>query len=662
MAKEKNISAQEQLFINSFYDDAVDHIPVSLHQEITGIGRRYTNERQYARGGMKVIIVCHDEATGRLVAKAVMKETGTDADRESFLREARITAFLQHPNILPVYDIGVDGFDRPFFTMKLIEGESLEALLLSKKNGEEIPLEYLIEVYIKVNEAIAYAHSKGVIHLDIKPANIQLSDYGEVLVCDWGLAKIIDEDWVDEKFEEYSLSELHNDNKTVDGYIKGTLGYLSPEQATPGAHRDQRSDIYALGALLYEILALRKPIVGQSLKLVLKKTREGRIKSPSELLKNTPKSLEAVCMKALKTNPEDRYETVKELINDVQAYTRGFATDAEEAGFKEQFGHFIQRNANIAILCTFFLCILLTSLVYFIRNLKMGQADAKRDRDKAIETLNLLKEERKINSFYGEKFKADLFKDAEQAYLKKDYKQALAYLKFIVSDEARYLKSKILIMQDQFTEAAKLINRLRHQDAKKLMLVINILKNDTSISDRKAIHIAQSFKGDPLLLKILEKKLSKNSLNNRATIIKELLIGNSTTGKKEKFDFRETQDGLLVDLKGNKTINSLDSLSYLQPIHTLDISESGIKSLSFIKGLQVKVLIMNNTKISDLSPLIGEPLEEIRMRGTGVKNIDPLLKIKSLKLFYTGKQYPKSEIEKLPKSVKIEINPGKSKK
>jgi len=494
MAKEKDISAQEQLFISSFYDDAVDHTPVSLHEEITGIERRYTSERQYARGGMKVIIVCHDEATGRLVAKAVMKETGTDADRESFLREARITAFLQHPNILPVYDIGVDGFDRPFFTMKLIEGESLEALLLSRKNGQEIPLEYLIEVYIKVNEAIAYAHSKGVIHLDIKPANIQLSDYGEVLVCDWGLAKIIDEDWVDEKFEEYSLSELHNDNKTVDGYIKGTLGYLSPEQATPGAHRDQRSDVYALGALLYEILTSRKPIVGQSLKLVLKKTREGRIKSPSELLKNVPKSLEAVCMKALRTNPDDRYQTVKELVDDVQAYTRGFATDAEDAGYKEQFGHFIQRNANVAILCTLFLCILVTSLVYFIRNLKMGQADAKRERDKAIGALNLLKEERKINSFYGEKFKADLFNDAEEAYKQKNYDQALAHLKYIVSEESRQLKSKIFIMQDKFSEATREINRLRHEDAKKLMMVINLLKNGSGVSDRKAILLAQSLK------------------------------------------------------------------------------------------------------------------------------------------------------------------------
>ena len=661
MAKQKDISAQNRSFISSFYDDAVDHVPISLQKEITSIERRYTNESHFASGGMKVIIACQDEATGRLVAKAVMKETGTEANRESFLREARITAFLQHPNILPVYDIGVDGFDRPFFTMKMIEGESLESLLRKKKNGDEVSLEYLIEVYIKVNEAIAYAHSKGVIHLDIKPANIQLSDYGEVLVCDWGLAKIIDEDWVDEKFEEYSLSELHNDNKTVDGYIKGTLGYLSPEQASPGAHRDQRSDVYALGALLYEVLTARKPIIGQSLNLVLKKTREGRIKSPSKLLKNVPKSLEAVCMKALRTDPDDRYQTVEELIYDVQAYTRGFATDAEEAGFKEQFGHFIQRNANVVILCILFLCILVTSLVYFIQNLKMGQAEAQRERDKVIGALNLLREEREINSFYGDKFKADLYKDAEQAYQRKNYRQALSHLKYIVSDQSRHLKSRILIMLNNLSEAEQEIKKLRYEDVEELMTVIGVLKNDTGITDKKLSALFKSLKGDPLLLKIIEHKFTKDSLKARIKIIKELLLEREELSKRGKLEFTETELGLFVNLKGNKTFSSQDLLSLLGPIHTLDISESGIKALSFIKGLKVKRLIMNNTKISDLSPLIGEPLEEIRMRGTGVKNIDPLLKVKSLKVFYTGKQYPKTEIEKLPKSVKVEINPGNRK-
>ena len=140
------------------------------------------------------------------------------------------------------------------------------------------------------------------------------------------------------------------------------------------------------------------------------------------------------------------------------------------------------------------------------------------------------------------------------------------------------------------------------------------------------------------------------------------MLQNNDLGKKENLEFNKTEDGLFVNLKGNRTISSLDLLHHLKPIHTLDISESNLKTLSFIKGLQVKKLIMNNTKISDLSPLIGEPLEEIRMRGTGVKNINPLLKVESLKVFYTGKMYPKKEIEKLPQTVKIEINPGKNKK
>ena len=653
MKPESKITEKEQKFISSFFDDAVEGSPVCLFDEIREIERRYTGEKHFASGGMKVITVCQDEATGRLLAKAVMKESGSEADVEQFLREARITASLQHPNILPVYDIGVDQFGRPFFTMKLIEGESLESVLAVRKAGGEISLEYLIDIFIKVNEAIAYAHSKGVIHLDLKPANIQISDYGEVLVCDWGLAKIIDEDWVDEKFEDYSLIELQNENKTLDGFIKGTLGYLSPEQATPGAYRDQRSDIYALGALLYEILAWRKPIIGQSLNLVLKKTIEGRIKSPSSLGKQVPRSLEAVCMKALSTDPEDRYKTVPELITDIQAYTRGYATDAEEAGVKERLGHFIRRNKVAAGLCILFALFSITGLYFFITGIREGEQLAKLERDKAVKALEMVEKEKEISSFYGENFRNDLLNDAQTAYKSGDYKRTESLLKYL-GNYGNGLKCRMFLMKGDFGAAESMLKAVEGEEYRQLRIVLNLLKGKV-YSAEKLNRLFLDIKGDPLVGKILAKQISSLSFDDKYKLIREIMRARDGLHPEYNFKVIKSKAGLVIDLHGNAKVRSLQYLKFLDKIHSLDLSSTAITSIAALKNMGLVKLNINNTKVSDLSPLKESSLEEFSMIGTQVKNLDSLKNMTSLKVFKTGNKFPKNELKKLPRETQVKI-------
>jgi serine/threonine protein kinase len=162
--------------------------------EILQLDQRYSGEVPLNQGGMKMILQCRDELTDRPIAKAIMQEISSNDAVDDFIAEARLTASLEHPNIVPVHDLGLTPEGEPFFTMKLLSGENLQQILKGLRQQDKIyienyPLEVLLEIFIKVCDAMAYAHSKNILHLDLKPANIQVDDYGQVLVCDWGLAK-----------------------------------------------------------------------------------------------------------------------------------------------------------------------------------------------------------------------------------------------------------------------------------------------------------------------------------------------------------------------------------------------------------------------------------------------------------------------------------------
>ena len=348
-----------QDFSTIFSDSLSEEEPPSvMEQELSEVTDRYIDENQIDKGGMKSISSVTDKMTLREVAIAKLLKT-TNKSKERFISEGRLTAFLEHPNIVPVYDLGMDG-DEPFFTMKLIEGESLEDLIRDLKNKpERCSIADRMQIFLKICDAVSYAHFKGVIHLDLKPANIQIGKFGEVIVCDWGLAKIIKDQSESRDFDTLD-PDIYND-VTLNGMIKGSPGYMAPEQILEKrGSKDEQTDIYSLGGILYSLLTLKPPVNTDELKRSLQFTLEGAILDPQKIDSSIPAGLSAVAMKALSVEKSDRYKEVTEIRNEVNRWLNGFVTEAENAGFLTSLYLFVKRHK---ISCYFSAAILMISMI-----------------------------------------------------------------------------------------------------------------------------------------------------------------------------------------------------------------------------------------------------------------------------------------------------------
>lgn len=273
---------------------------------------RYKLLRTIGFGGMKCVLQVHDRDTGRDVALALMpdfKERPREAI-ENFIREARITAFLEHPNIVSVHDIGLDSHGAPFYTMALLDGLPLSTLLKRVRENREPESHYLtldrrLRFFQRICNAVHYAHSRDICHLDIKPSNINVGRFGDVRLIDWGIACETD--------------EQGNVRTPGRGKLRGTPGYMAPEQISinPEApEAGKHSDIFSLGALLYTMLATVGPFEGKDRDEELYKT----LTAPPPPLRTAappgtviPPEMDAICAKAMAKNPADRYGSVEEL-------------------------------------------------------------------------------------------------------------------------------------------------------------------------------------------------------------------------------------------------------------------------------------------------------------------------------------------------------------
>ena len=291
---------------------------------------RYTDPRIIARGGMGAIVRAVDPELGRPVAIKVLLG-GIWADRHQvarFLREARITSQLAHPNIPPVHDLGRTSDGELYFVMKWIEGHSLAEVLceISALGESALAAErpVLLRSMVRVCEALAFAHSRGVIHRDLKPANIMLGEFGEVLVMDWGLARLAEE--ADIESSRSGLVAQVDPLETQEGHVLGTPAYMPPEQAEGKVGRiDERSDIYSLGAVLYTLLTGEPPFWGPSSRATLVQVVEGNLVGPQERAPGAaiPAALDAIIRKAMAREPDDRYSCVEELQADLEAHLLG---------------------------------------------------------------------------------------------------------------------------------------------------------------------------------------------------------------------------------------------------------------------------------------------------------------------------------------------------
>ena len=321
-------------------------------------------------GGMGSVHRARQGSLARDVAVKIIRAERADAeDTERFLREARVLAQLDHPNIVPIYDSGTDAEGRCFYTMKMVRGRTLKAILLAVSKGAETwTLERLLEIFRKVCDAVAFAHARGVLHRDLKPDNIMVGEFGEVLVMDWGLAKImgkpeenaaaLDADFSTRRVQESpDLPPAPADFATMYGVVLGTPQYMSPEQADARADLDARCDVYMLGGLLYTILTLRPPVRTGTLAEMLESVRTGRL-DPVEFVPDfisarpaprpIPPALAAVVRKAMALERAERFPTVGAFAADVDAHLAGYATSAEHMGPAGQLWLLINRHRTVA--------------------------------------------------------------------------------------------------------------------------------------------------------------------------------------------------------------------------------------------------------------------------------------------------------------------------
>src|SRR5215207_6693312 len=309
---------------------------------------------EVGRGAMGQVLLGFDTKLRREMALKVTHLPRGEIPRQllaRFVEEAQVNAQLEHPNIVPVHDLGLDPQGRAYFSMKLVRGRSLENILTARLNGDEATLaefglRRLLDVFLQVCLAMEYAHARGVIHRDLKPANVMIGDFGEVAVMDWGVAKLKEmAAGVSTEAEAFAAEQEPNDGgpvstpgpvtsvradtkawQTHDGAVLGTPHYMAPEQAK-GLAVDERSDLYSLGVMLYEILCGNVPFDHEDAAVVVKRVILEIPKPPSAHDPQVPPALETLVMRLLAKEPQDRALPLPEVRAHVQNYIDGIARD-----------------------------------------------------------------------------------------------------------------------------------------------------------------------------------------------------------------------------------------------------------------------------------------------------------------------------------------------
>jgi serine/threonine protein kinase len=324
-------------------------------------GTRYRLLDRIARGGMGIVYTAQDEQLERRVALKILEGSGANGDfANRLIREARVLAALEHPGIVPVHDVGTLADGRVFYAMKFVEGQRLDKYIEAVASVPD-----RLRIFLRICDAVAFAHARGVLHRDLKPANIMVGPFGEVLVMDWGLAKILSSEVSGASCENDPEATIFEKPKqlataagetteisvvTGHGTVMGTPGYMSPEQARGDVeHLDARSDIFSLGALLQFLVTGHPEPVPQS----------GR--------PHLDKSLAAICSKATADLPAGRYLNVQGMALDVSRYLDGLAVGAHEESIFEKAARFYRRYRFFILLIAAYLAMRVLILLFMHR-------------------------------------------------------------------------------------------------------------------------------------------------------------------------------------------------------------------------------------------------------------------------------------------------------
>lgn len=585
---------------------------------------RYSEKSFLGEGALKEVYKAFDSKTQRWVALAMLRRDRGPDYFDCFVNESWLIASLQHPNIIKVFDAGIDDTDRPYFTMDLKGNTTLSDLRKQRPMNRE-NLWLLLEGFIKICDAIAYAHSRGVVHLDLKPDNIQCEAFGEVLVCDWGLAKSCNDDWI----EETSASTIKHslDNTTLVGQIKGSLGYMAPEQLDGSLKKDAYTDVYALGCMLHFILTGEPPFTGTP-DQVIAATRESKVVSPRLRfpLLNIPESLEAVVLKATCFSPAERYQSIADLRSEIQNYLAGFSTQAEDSGLLRELKLFLVRHRLPTSIITSAIIVIGILSFFFFRHLDHQRSETEHERDRA-ETLGS-----DLDQLYQKH--ESLFSTASES--KSRYAEELSFAAKRVKNEGIFVRPietieqarKMALLSTEFdSEFSPAHNELFSLNCLELnykAAVAHPPENDPGQLDNFTLakafpEFAFSKDHRPSIPEFIDFLQKARLINDRCGDHLERIISFDHATRNSTQDYDQVVEAYLQYLHGGSAHLSLHydpdtKEAYLWSDVPLKLQ--GQSSLSLLRFLAIRSLRIQSPDALELDGLDGLHLESIDLRGS----------------------------------------------
>ncbi len=692
-----NITISQYLYkknLESHISLDADKIPTAELVKPDDRIKQYTIGRLIAKGGMGTILNAKDWNCRRDVAMKIINNSGNVSSNQvlRFIVEAQITAQLQHPAIIPVYEVSIDTNENVYYTMKMVQGKTLTEILGSIQEGDQeyidkYPLIKLLTIFIRVCEAVAFAHSKGVVHRDLKPDNIMIGEYGEVLLMDWGLAKLMtthdaisfsgdktNKPEIDYTGIESILSDPSTQGtfKTIDGQIMGTPGYMPPEQALGKVDDiNARSDIYALGGILYHILTLRPTLKDYySVREVVKQIVVGDFPPPSSFNssnsfphcpnKKIPEALSAVAMKALEAQAEKRYGNATELLDDIEKYLGGFATSVEVPNLLTLIRLLVRRRKKELIWGAVTLLLILLMTITFM--IKIVEA-----KNEAEGNLQKFLQEQIVRQELSHKLLVNTMEVLNQA---NPSPQGLTYNHSLTKNEFRLdlsgnqelidihpLRNLPLTHLDLSNTGVTDLDALAELPLAWLNLENTRIKDINMLQKCPLVYLdLANTKIDDLagltqpgLMEINIAGLNMADLSPlKGLSLKRLTID----GHQMKHLPELRQLGLL-----HLTIHDPDKVQlYLLkdfPLISLKLSGRSFSELNYLKDIKISRLDLVDTKVRDLSPLAPIRLTSLRLFQCAISDITPLTTM-ALKELQIEKCYFLQDISGLEKCVSLE--------